>query len=159
MERSRRRYQVYLNSHMNSSAIIEEQIVPLYTTQTNTGSDTLNDKYVALDDIKIPNLPKCDGALYVTGDSMAPIIRAGDIVCYKTAHCVSNHINYGIMYLLSFTVGSEEYRTIKYIYPASKDGYCKLVSYNPEYEPHDIPIDSINAMGIVQASIRLDSIG
>jgi phage repressor protein C with HTH and peptisase S24 domain len=36
-----------------------------------------------LEQILIPHLPKCDGAFYVTGDGMYPLLKSGDLVLYK----------------------------------------------------------------------------
>ena len=33
--------------------------------------------------IQIPSIPVCDGALYISGDSMYPILKSGDIVGFK----------------------------------------------------------------------------
>ena len=43
-----------------------------------------------LDYISIPRLPKCDGAVYVTGDSMYPLLKSGDIVLYKEVSDIKN---------------------------------------------------------------------
>ena len=53
-------------------------LVPLFTHQSNIEPTSY---------IHIPNLPKCDGAINVVGDSMYPLIKSGDIVLYKLYRC------------------------------------------------------------------------
>ena len=89
-------------------------LVPLFqdrTTQT------------PLDFISIPRLPKCDGAVYVTGDSMYPLLKSGDIVLYKEVNDIKNEIFWGEMYLLSMDMSGEEYITVKYIQKSEQIGF------------------------------------
>lgn len=58
----------------------------------------------ALGRIVIPNIPVCDGAVYVSGDSMYPILKSGDIVGFKSIRDFTDVI-YGEMYLVSFERG------------------------------------------------------
>jgi phage repressor protein C with HTH and peptisase S24 domain len=107
--------------------------------------------------IHIPNLPKCDGAIYVAGDSMYPLLKSGDIVFYKQLNDPSN-IFWGDMYLLSLDLEGEEYITVKYIQKSDREGYVKLVSQNPHHADKEIPIERIRALALVKASIRMNSI-
>lgn len=56
-------------------------IVPLFQN---------SDEIKPIDHISIPNLPKCDGAVYVAGDSMYPLLKSGDIVMYKEVIDIKN---------------------------------------------------------------------
>ena len=109
--------------------------------------------------IQIPDLPPCDGALYVRGDSMYPLLKSGDIVLYKEIANNSSGILWGEMYLLSFTLDGEDYITIKYIQKADDDRFVRLVSHNPHHSPKDIPADSIQALALVKASVRFNTMG
>ena len=100
-----------------------------------------------------PSIPLCDGAVYISGDSMYPILKSGDIVGFKEINSFSNLI-YGEMYLVSFTIEGDEYLAVKYVNRSEKEGYLKLVSYNAHHDPMDIPFSTINAMAIVKFSIR-----
>ena len=115
-------------------------------------------RQVPVSHIQIPNLPPCDGALYVRGDSMYPLLKSGDIVLYKEVHDNAN-ILYGEMYLLSFTIDGDDYVTIKYLQKADEEGFVRLVSYNPHHSPKDIPVDSIRALALVKASVRFNTMG
>ncbi len=110
-----------------------------------------------MDYIHIPNLPRCDGAIYVVGDSMYPLLKSGDIVLYKQIGDV-NDIFWGDMYLLSIDIDGEEYVTVKYIQKSEKPGCVKLVSQNPHHADKDIEIGRIRALAFVKASIRMNSI-
>ena len=103
--------------------------------------------------IQIPSIPLCDGAVYISGDSMYPILKSGDIVGFKEINSFSNLI-YGEMYLVSFTIEGDEYLAVKYVNRSEKEGCLKLVSYNAHHDPMDIPFSTINAMAIVKFSIR-----
>lgn len=107
----------------------------------------------ALGRIVIPNIPVCDGAVYVSGDSMYPILKSGDIVGFRSINSFSDVI-FGEMYIVSFERGGDEYLTVKYVNRSEVKGCIKLVSYNPHHDPMDLPLEQINAMAIVKFSIR-----
>ncbi len=106
--------------------------------------------------IHIPNLPKCDGAIYIVGDSMYPLLKSGDIVLYKQL-CDLNDIFWGDMYLLSIDMDGEEYVTVKYIQKSDREGYVKLVSQNPHHADKEVAVGRIRALALVKASIRMNS--
>jgi len=137
----------------------DEQYIPLYNLEAVAGLKVLfdNNKENILDLIKIPHLPKCDGAVYVTGDSMYPLLKSGDIVLYKQIQDIMSHIYYGEMYLLSLDMEGDEYVTVKYLHKSDLQDYIKLVSYNHHHEPKDIPIKSIKALALIKASIRMNT--
>ena len=136
------------------------QSVPLYSVEGTAGLVPLfNDRASAtpVNYIHIPNLPKCDGAIYVVGDSMYPLLKSGDIVLYKQLHDVED-IFWGDMYLLSIDIDGEEYITVKYIQKSEREGYIKLVSQNQYHADKDVEISRIRAIALVKASIRMNSI-
>ena len=134
---------------------IDDRSVTLYDITAAANLKTLftNKKQYALGKILIPNISVCDGAVYVNGDSMYPILKSGDIVGFKEINSFSNLI-YGEMYLVSFTIEGDEYLAVKYVNRSEKEGCLKLVSYNAHHDPMDIPFSTINAMAIVKFSIR-----
>lgn len=129
--------------------------IPLYDVVAAANLQTLfcNREQNLLGKINIPNSPKCDGAVYVTGDSMYPLLKAGDIVAYKEIHDPQNII-YGEMYLISLNIEGDEYLSVKYINHSEMEGYVKLVSYNIHHQPKDVPYSAITALAIVKLSIR-----
>ena len=138
---------------------IEQQSIKLYDVAAAANLKTLfdNKEQNILGEITIPDIPVCDGAIYVRGDSMYPLLKSGDIIAYKEIHNFSN-VLYGEMYLISFDIEGDEFLTVKYVNKSEQDGYIKLVSYNPHHDPKDIPVSCINAMAIVKFSIRKNTI-
>lgn len=111
-----------------------------------------------IDLIKVPDLPKCDGAVRVKGDSMYPLLKSGDIVFYKQIQDLRNEIFFGEMYLLSMNMAGDEYVVVKYVHRSDVEGCIKLVSYNQHHGPMDISLETIRAMALVKASLRFNTI-
>ena len=140
---------------------IENQKIPLYDIEAVAGLVPLfkdTQQITPLDHISIPHIPKCDGAVYVTGDSMYPLLKSGDIVIYKEINDIKNDIFWGEMYLISISTYDEEYIAVKYIQKSEKgDDYVKLVSQNKHHQDRNIKKNRINALALVKASIRINS--
>ena len=134
---------------------LTEQDVYLYDVSAAANLRMLfdNKQQNILGKISIPDMPKCDGAVYVTGDSMYPLLKSGDIVVYKELYDFNNVI-FGEMYLVSYDFEGDEYIAVKYLNRSDKEGYIKLVSYNSHHDPKDIPLNCIRAMALVKLSIR-----
>lgn len=138
-----------------TECIQTDQEVILYDVAAAANLSTLfcNRDQNILGKISIPDMPKCDGAVYVTGDSMYPLLKSGDIVIYKEINEYYNII-FGEMYLISFDLEGDEYLTVKYINKGSDSEHVKLISYNEHFSPMEIPINAIRALAIVKMSIR-----
>lgn len=145
---------------LKSDTTIESQHIPLYDIEAAAGLVPLFQDSKAqqpIDHISIPHLPKCDGAVYVTGDSMYPLLKSGDIVLYKEIHDKKNGIFWGEMYLLSIDMSEEEYITVKYIQKAEKEGFVRLVSQNKHHQDKDVELSKIKALALIKASIRINA--
>ena len=145
---------------LKTDRLVENQLVPLYDIEAIAGLVPLfknNNLQEPIDYISIPRLPKCDGAVYITGDSMYPLLKSGDIILYKEIHDIKNEIFWGEMYLLSLEISGEEFVTVKYIQKSEKEGFVKLVSQNKHHQDKDVALDKIRALAIVKASIRINS--
>lgn len=142
---------------------LELQTIPLYNLEATAGLVDLFQHYnekTPLDYLSIPNLPKCDGAVYVSGDSMYPLLKSGDIVIYKQVHNIQDGIFWGEMYLVSVLVDDDEYITVKYIQKSDLgDDYIKLVSQNGNHQSKDVIKSSIRALAMVKASVRINTMG
>lgn len=134
---------------------MKDRSVSLYdiTAAANLRTLLANKHQYVVGQIQIPSIPVCDGAVYISGDSMYPILKSGDIVGFKEISSFSNVI-YGEMYLVSFNIDGDEYLAVKYVNRSDVEGCIKLVSYNLHHEPMDLPFASIQAMAIVKFSIR-----
>lgn len=138
-----------------SKEAIDDRSVTLYdiTAAANLKTLLADKPQYAMGKIFIPSIPVCDGAIFVNGDSMYPILKSGDIVGFKAINSFCNVI-YGEMYIISFDLDGDNYLTVKYVNRSDKEGCIKLVSYNPHHEPMDLPMSSIHAIAIVKFSIR-----
>lgn len=144
---------------LRTDSSIALQSVPLYTIKGTAGLVPLfsnKDEMKPVDYIHVPNIPKCDGAIYIVGDSMYPLLKSGDIVLYKQISDVTD-IFWGDMYLLSIDLDGEEYVMVKYIQKSDDPTKIKLVSQNPHHDDKEIEISRIRALALVKASIRMNS--
>lgn len=140
---------------------VADQRIPLYNLEASAGLVELfqnhNDAQ-PIDTIHIPNLPKCDGAVYVTGDSMYPLLKSGDIIAYKEVSLSIDSIFFGEMYLISIDLDGEEFISVKFIQRSDKgEAYVKLVSQNTHHQAKDIPLKKVRALALVKASVRINS--
>jgi phage repressor protein C with HTH and peptisase S24 domain len=148
------------NDRKTIDSLHMSQEIPLYDLEAVAGLRELFNSgkpQRVLDTIKIPNLPKCDGAISVTGDSMYPLLKSGDIVLYKETEF--ENIFFGEMYLLSVKLNEwEEYITVKYVQKSEQgQEFVKLVSQNSHHQPKDIHISKISALALIKASIRINT--
>jgi phage repressor protein C with HTH and peptisase S24 domain len=145
---------------VKDALIPASQDIPLYDLEASAGivSLFLDHHENPIDHIRIPGIPKCDGAIKVSGDSMYPLLKSGDIVLYKQ---MSNPLDciyfYGEMYIVGIEQDGDHYVVVKYIHRSEKEDHIKLVSQNQHHDPFDIPKSSIRALALVKASIRINS--
>lgn len=140
--------------------IISQQSITLYDIEAAANLKTIfdNKQQNILGQISFPDIPRCDGAVYVRGDSMYPILKSGDIIAYKEIQNLQNII-FGEMYLVSFAIEDDYYVAVKYLQKSElgKD-FVQLVSYNTHHSPKDIALSSINALALIKFSIRRNTI-
>lgn len=137
----------------------KEKGVPLFELTANAGILNVfseSKANVPIDYITIPGMPRCDGAIHITGDSMYPLLKSGDMVLYKHLNDKRN-IVFGEMYIMYINDHGDEFFFVKYVQPSDQEGYVRLVSENRHHPPKDFPIDSIKQIAIVKASIRINS--
>ena len=137
----------------------DTQVVYLYDFEAAAGLKALfdNRSQNIIDTIKIPNLPKCDGAIHIVGDSMYPLLKSGDIILYKQMPLDIANLLYGEMYLLSYDIDGDDYIVVKYIRKSDRgEPFVTLGSENPAHAPRDIDFQRINALALVKASVRIN---
>lgn len=142
-------------SGKSRDTVVSEQSVPLYGVEATAGIMAQGDMsdYI-IDHISIPHMPKVDGALVVTGDSIFPIIKSGDIVLYKVFQDF-RHIIYGQMYLVSVIMEGDTLVLVKYVYKVEgADDFILLVSENKHHEPFKVPLSSVRSLALIKGSIR-----
>ena len=134
---------------------VSSQDIPLYGLDAAAGLVAIFNSTAVepTDYLRIPNLPPVDGALYVRGESMSPLLKSGDIVIFKKKNLSLDSIIWGEIYILSFDLDGDTYTSVKYIRKSDTPGCVRLVSYNPDFAPKDIPLSSITALALVKASL------
>jgi len=139
-------------------AIIEN--IPVYNVQTVDGIVDLlgdNNSQVPVDYIKVSKIDKYDGALYIIGDSMYPLLKSGDIVVYKKINNLQNNIIWGEMYLVYVNNDDNEFFFTRFLKKSERESYVQFVSQNPDHQTIEFPISSIKAIALVKASVRINS--
>lgn len=142
-----------------SSSTNDSRNVRLYDVNKITSLKSLfegHDRFV-IGEIRIPDIPACDGAIYIIGDNMYPLLKSGDIIVYKEL-ADPNNIIFGEMYLISIKMEGEPYVTIRYINQSEQPGYYKLISHNPNYDPKEVLISSIDAVALIKVNIRKNTL-
>ena len=155
-------YRIAEKYRLRTDKDVESQLVPLYELEASAGIVSVfidSSVNVPLDYIMIPDLPKCDGAVHVRGDSMYPLLKSGDIILYKQITNFGSGILWGEMYLIAFSIDGDEYITVKYVQKSDNEGYVRLVSHNGHHAPEEIRIDGIRGLALIKASIRYNTMG
>lgn len=139
----------------------KDQEIPLFDIEATAGVVGLlknPGSQKIIDTIKIPNMPKSDGGIIVTGDSMYPIIKSGDIVIFKIISDIPQSIFFGNAYIVSIDVEGDEMTVVKYVKKGKDADHVLLVSHNTHHADKEINIKNINGMALVKASIRFNSL-
>lgn len=147
---------------LKTDKVLPKQSVPLYDVQASASVVGLfRDKNSErpIDHITIPNLPKCDGAIYVSGDSMYPLLKSGDIIMYKKLSNSIDSIFWGEMYIVSLiNDDGDEFVMVKWIHKSDRgEDYIKLVSENRHHQPKDFHIKNVKGLALIKASVRINS--
>lgn len=110
---------------------------------------------VALSDCEhffVPAFKDADFLIPVRGDSMVPRYYSGDLVACKYIPLSDIFFQWGKVYVLDTNQGA----LIKKVRKGSSNDTITLISENPDYEPFEIPRESIYNIAIVQGLIRTE---
>lgn len=144
----------------SSDKRIDIQQIPLYDIETSAGLSMLftnQSTQVPVGFITMPDAPKCNGAIPIRGDSMYPLLKSGDIACYKHLNSLEN-IQWGEIYIIYIDADGDEMFVTKYVQKSELgDDYISLVSYNKHHQPQDILKKHIKAMAMMKISIRYNT--
>lgn len=137
-----------------------DQEVPLYDISAAAGCVMLfqdSNNMIPIDTIKIPNLPKCDGAIFARGDSMYPIIKSGDIILYKVMQGFETII-WGEAYIVTYESDGDYYTVVKYVKRSTENkGNLVLLSQNEHHQSFEIHLSQVKSMALVRASVRYNN--
>jgi phage repressor protein C with HTH and peptisase S24 domain len=137
---------------------INIQTIPLYSLDSVAGiSPKLSDlsSQDPIDYIHIPNAPKCDGALYYTGDSMYPLLKSGDILAYKIIRDIPADIHWGQKYIVYVNIEGDNCVFRKFIKKGKDKEHILLVSANPHYEDKEVHLSKITSLAHIKLSVRI----
>ena len=146
--------QVY---QQKTDTLINKQSIPLYSKEVAAGitplfSDLNSENQI--DYLHIPNMPKCDGAIFATGDSMYPLVKSGDIIAFKVISDIPADIFWGQMYIIDVTIAGENYTTLKYIKKGRSLEYILLVSANKHHEDKEVKLTKVRGLAQVKGIVR-----
>ncbi|WP_281235144.1 S24 family peptidase [Flavobacterium gelatinilyticum] len=134
--------------------------IPLYDSSTAAEIVELfgdHNHQRPVDTISMPNISDCDGAMYVAGDSMSPLLRNRDIVIYKILKNPEENIIWGEMYLIYVNNDGNENFFTRILKKSDRDSFVQFVAQNPDHQTFEFPLESIKAIALVKASIRINS--
>ncbi len=136
-------------------------MVPVYAVEASANLNTLmtgegNDLNEVLGKMHIPGIPRIDGATYIRGDSMYPILQSGDLIGFRILPVSYDSIFYGEMYLLSLDVEGDSYVTVKYLLPGEHGReYVTLKSANPNHPPKEIHLSTVRCLAQVKVIVHV----
>lgn len=137
---------------------VGSEFIPVYDINAAANLQTLftPDAQHVLGEIRIPNAPSCDGAIYVRGDSMYPLIKSGDMVSYKQLHNIDNLVS-GEMYVVDFSNDGDDFLVIKFVKWEKRNETLRLISQNAHHGDLIIPASGVRAMALVKIVIRINT--
>ncbi|MFT4033226.1 MAG: S24 family peptidase [Siphonobacter sp.] len=92
-------------------------------------------------------------AIQLSGDSMEPIYKAGDILFIKEYKSWTDYMNWGQVYLIV----TEFENMVKNVLPGTNNTNWTLRSYNPEYPDFNLPLRMVLRVFLVKGRIRQDA--
>ncbi|HBC28698.1 MAG TPA: peptidase S24 [Prevotellaceae bacterium] len=100
----------------------------------------------------VPAFEGADFLVRVTGDSMVPTFRSGDIVACQRVPLDNLFFQWNRAYVLDTTQGA----IIKRVRQAGDTGHILIVSDNAEYTPFELPREQLHGLALVRGLIRLE---
>lgn len=100
----------------------------------------------------IPAFRGADFMIRITGDSMEPTYRSGDLVACQRVPLADIFFQWGKTYVLDTVQGS----IIKRIKPGSDPNHVLIVSDNPAYQPYELSRQQFNGVALVRGLVRIE---
>ena len=136
------------------------RLIPVYNLRAVGGLKALLEsdrRQHILGEIKLLNMPSCDGAIYAWDDGMYPLLVGENIVAYKQLHSMDNLVK-GEMYLVEFYLEGDHFLMIRYVEWEEMGETLRLVSYNKRYPDSVIPVSAVMAIAYVMAIVDIKTI-
>ena len=105
--------------------------------------------------LRLPNFSDCDVAFNISGDSMYPKLKNGDIILCKKIE-KKNVFKYGEVYVL-LTTSEYNLRTVRIIRKSKEDGALTLQAINENYDDILVPKEHIQSLYLVKGKISRTS--
>ena len=102
--------------------------------------------------INLPNMLQDCRIVRVSGDSMSPVIRSGDMLAVRELSDIQD-IFWGQIYVVLL----EDYCMVKYVRRHNDPTKVILRSENPDYDDMEIDRDKIRELMFVQNIIHIDT--
>jgi phage repressor protein C with HTH and peptisase S24 domain len=128
-----------------------EGAIRYYDLDASAGAIEMFDpgKGIKFKKLIIPGYGDCDFALNVWGDSMEPVLRAGEIILCK--EWKESFIEFGYIYLI---ITDENHRMIKYLQPGSDSSKITCASENSFYKSFEIDRKDILKLFVVKGHVN-----
>lgn len=133
------------------------QVIPLRETVTAGGLSPLLERpeeFAPEEYLQIPGLSRCDGAVRIHDDGMAPLLRRGDLALYRAADPEGEPF-WGDMYLVGVEIGGEETVAVRYLRPGRREGFLELRGADPSLPGREVERKRIRALARVVATLRI----
>ena len=101
--------------------------------------------------IDLPTLNPRSRVVTASGDSMAPVIRSGDMLAIRELSTAA-HIVWGSIYVVLL----DDYRLVKYVRRHQNPALVILHSENPNYDDMEIPRADIRELMLVESILHID---
>lgn len=100
----------------------------------------------------VPAFKGADFLIRITGDSMTPTYRSGDLVACQRFPLSDVFFQWNKAYVLDTKQGP----LIKRIKPGSDNDHILIVSDNPDYEPFELSRSQFNGIALVRGLVRIE---
>lgn len=141
--------------HKNGYPTTSPKPIPVYNIAAARSLRALHknaDKY-KVGELQIIDSPDCDGALYMRGDTMHPIIRGNDLVAYKMLKSATAILS-NEMYIVEYELGDDHFMMVRRAYSEDQNKSLRLVANNEQYGDVVIPISAIRCIALIKMSVR-----
>jgi len=142
---------------LKTDILLDHQQVPVYSYEARAGVESLfkdlNSGQV-MDYLDLPKAPKCDGALYASGDSMEKVIQSGDLLGFKVIQDIPNELYWGEVYILNIDFAGDDLTLIKYVQKGKDKDHILLVSENKHHADKEIHLSKVRTIALVKAVVR-----
>ena len=100
----------------------------------------------------IPAFQGANFLIRVTGDSMFPTYRSGDLIACQNVPLNDLFFQWNKTYVLDTKQGP----LIKRVRRGSDEAHILIVSDNAEYEPYELALTQFNGVAIVRGLVRIE---